>query len=301
MSVEGSAASEIAASLEASETQESENQFGGVEAVEHNEEAAQAEEDGFSRKFAALSRKEREFREHQSQWDADRAELEEYRRSKQEAESKANQKEEQMPLDYRLKRNPLETLAELGLDYETLTNLAINDGKMTPEMQMKLMQEDMLSSVDKKYGSRIEELQNQLEAKEQAEAQYKEQKAVAEFNNKISSHIESNAEAYELINANGANDLVYDVIEQHYNETERVLDIKDAAEAVESYLMEEAEKFMKLNKIKKLSQPQDEPKLFRESPTTLSNVQSASTPKLAERKLSIEESKKSAAQLIKWD
>ena len=50
---------------------------------------------------------------------------------------------------------------------------------------------------------------------------------------------------YELIQANEANDIIYDVIEEHYNETGRILDIEEAAEAVESYLEEEAEKLLK--------------------------------------------------------
>ena len=134
------------------------------------------------------------------------------------------------------------------------------------------------------------------EEQESLEAQNKETRAVEDFKTNIESHIQENLAEYELVNANEASDLVYDVIEQHFNETERVLDIKDAAEAVESYLMEEAEKFMKLNKIKGLQEQQIKPEeLFRESPTTLSNVQSAQTPKLADRKLSIEESKQSAA------
>ena len=102
MSVEGSAATSIAASLETSEESQ--------------------EEDGFSRKFAALSRKEREFRTQQTQWDQDKAELEEYRSSKQAEALAAQEAEANKPevksLEHRLRRNPLETLNELGLDYE---------------------------------------------------------------------------------------------------------------------------------------------------------------------------------------
>jgi len=268
-------------------------------------------QDEFSSKFAALSRKEKEFRVEKEQWESQRSEYEAMKAELEQLKAASNnnndtnneQVKEELPLEYRLRRNPLETLKELGLDYSTLTDLAINDGKMSPEMQMKLMQEDLDSKYEKKFGSQIEELKAEIAAKEKAESEARVQNAVEEFNNKINDHITSNAEEYELISANKANNLVYDVIEQHYNDSGRMLDVKEAADAVESYLLDEAQKLMKLNKLsglRKEAEPVNKPDLFRQSPTTLSNVQSAQTPKLAERKLSNEESKAKAAQLIKW-
>lgn len=313
---EGGVASEILASqfgeqivddgnleAQAAETQEETS-------TEHKEEKY---DDGFDRKFAALSRKDKELREEREAFASQKeemaalkAELEALKAPKEEA------KEPELPLEYRLKRNPMETLAELGIDYETLTNIAINDGKMSPEMQMKLMQEDLHHSMDKKYGSKLEEIQAKLDAKEQAEREEREaaeerqkeeavNKAVEDFTTKISSHIESEPEKYELVSANNAQDLIYDVIEEHYNDTGRILEIEEASDAVENYLMDEAKKLMKLKKLSGNSEPEIKPEDLFESPTTLSNVQSASTPKLAERKLTNEESKAKAASLIKWD
>ena len=69
------------------------------------------------------------------------------------------------------------------------------------------------------------------------------------FQDEIGDFVKQNGEDYELIGASEAEGLVYDVIEEHYNETGRILDLKEAADAVESYLEEEAGKLMKLKKI----------------------------------------------------
>lgn len=293
-----SIASEISTSLAApTETENPETEQVEDQSAEANEQ------DGFSRKFAALSRKEKEFRQERESWDAERTELEELRALKASLEQKP-EPEEKMPLDYRLKRNPLETLEEMGLDYETLTELVVSGGKMSPEMQMKLLQQDLDSKYDKKYGSEIEQLKAKIQEKEESEVAEREQKAVEDFKNKISSHIQESADEYELIIANDAMDLVYDVIEEHYNETNRVLDVKEAAPAVEKYLESEAQKLLKLKKLANLSgqeKQEEKPSFTFESPNTLTNAQSAAAPKGADRKLSIEESKAKAAQLIRWN
>ena len=52
------------------------------------------------------------------------------------------------------------------------------------------------------------------------------------FQEEIGSFVSQNE--YELINASEANGLVYDVIEEHYNDTGRILDMKEAADAVDN-------------------------------------------------------------------
>ena len=41
--------------------------------------------------------------------------------------------EPEIPLEYKLKQNPLKALEEMGLSYEKLTELMLNDGKLTSE------------------------------------------------------------------------------------------------------------------------------------------------------------------------
>ena len=115
--------------------------------------------------------------------------------------------------------------------------------------------------------------------------------------------VKNNKDSYEFVAHNEAKEVVYDVIEEHYNETGRILDIKDAVNAVESYLEEEAEKLFQLNKIKsrfepnRTPEPQEPP---RQSQTTLSNAHSAQAQERVARSLSDEESKREIAKMLRW-
>ena len=254
-------------------------------------------DDGFDRKFAALSRKDKEFRDEQASWQEEKAELEALRSEKAAKASESDAP--QMSIEQRLKRDPLGTLKDLGLSYDKLTELALNDGKLDSESLMNNKLDDMNSKWEETYGSKIKQLEEQIAEKEAAEITGKQEQAVEGFKDNINAHLTENEADFELISAYKANDLVFDVIETHYNETNRVLEISDACKAVEEHLLTE---YQKLSKIEKLQAKQEaKPSLFTESPTTLSNAQSAQASTSTERKLSVEESKANAASLIRWD
>ena len=265
-----------------------------AEEVEQSLEAAQEPEknDEFSRKFAALSRKEKEVRAREAEYEQRIAELE------QRFAAKEPQKEPEIPFDVRLRQNPLKALESVGLSYDKLTELALNDGKLTPDMQMKLMREELETD----YKSKFEDLENRLVEKEKGLEEQRYEDIKLGFQNEIESFVNSNGEEYELIKANDANDVVYEVIEEHYNETGKILDIKEAAEAVESYLEEEATKLLQLSKVRSKFNPGDnEQEPQRQSQVTLSNAHSAQANERVARKLSDEESKSAMAKMLQWD
>ena len=272
---------------------------------EETEEAKEVENesqnDEFSSKFAALSRKEKQIRERErqveqriAQFEARMAELES---AKKEPEV---QKEPEVPLEYRIRKNPLQTLEELGYSYEDLTKMVLNDGQMSTDMQMKLMREEL----ERDYRSKFEELENKLTEKEKAEEEAKYNETITQFKQDINDFV-NNSEEYELIQANEAYDLIYDVIEQYYEENQRILDTKEAADQVEQYLEEELRKV--LEKSKKLGnwKPDASQRVAetvqRQSPT-LSNSQSVTgVAQKTDKLLSREESIAALAPLIKWE
>jgi len=269
------------------------------EVEESLEQASEPEKsDDFSRKFAALSRREKEIRAKEAEYDKRIAELEERLNS-------FNQKSEpepepELPIEYRLKKNPLKALEEMGLSYDKLTELALNDGKLTPEMQMRLMREELEGDYKKKF----EELENRLLEKEKSDEQRRYDDIQRGFKNEIDEYVNSNLDKYELIQANEANDIIYDVIEEHYNDTGRILDIEEAAEAVENYLEEEAEKLLKLGKLRSkfgIENDLEQEESPRQSQVTLSNAMSAQANERVAKKLSDEESKALAAKMLQWD
>ena len=258
---------------EAAEPQEESNEFKDLEQPQDSE---------FDRKFAALSRKEKALRDRELELD-----------------KKYGNKEKELPLERRIRANPLKALEELGLDYDKLTELALNDGRLTPDMQMKLMREELENDYKDKFNS----LEERLNAKEKMEEEAKYDAVKQGFVGEINSFINENKSDFEYVAHNDATDVVYDVIEEHYNETGRILDIKEAVEAVESYLEEEAEKLLNLGKVKnRLTSMRDEyEQPQRQSQTTLSNAHSAQANERVARKLSDEESKSAMAKMLQWD
>jgi hypothetical protein len=282
--------------IENSKVQEDTGQLGQEQSTE--EEAPQQEDDKFSSKFAALSRKEKDIRSRESELERKIQEFEErFAQLNQPQEEPQEQQQEEIPLEFRLKKNPLQTLEEMGLGYDVLTKLAMNDGEMTPDLQMKIMREEL----ERDYKSKFEQLENRLLEKEQAEEEAKYQQVIDNYKAQIDEFIRSD-ENYELIQVNEAQDLVYDLIEEHHNETGRILDTKEAADQVEQYLQEEYQEVLKKSKkLGSMLAPQEAKPQIRQSPT-LSNSQSARgvTAASAERKLSEDESKARAASLIRW-
>ena len=264
-------------------------------AAENYDEPQQEEssQDQFASKFAALSRKEKALRDREAEYESKFEEME-----RRLAEYETQSQEPEVDWEQLLRRDPLRALEEAGLGYDKLTELSLNDGKLTPDMQMAAMREE----IERDYRRKFEDLEERLHAKEEAEAEEYYNSVQENFQHEIGSFINENNEAYELINASEANELVYDVIEEHYNETGRILDLKDAADAVESYLEEEAGKLMKLKKLSGRLDYNPEELFEPESQVTLSNDHAAQVVhENAQRMLSTEESKARAARMLQWD
>jgi len=265
----------------------------GYVADEYGEPQESSNQDQFASKFAALSRKEKALRDKELDYDS---KFEEMQKKLEDYESK--NKEPEVDWQTLLRKDPLRALEDIGLGYDKLTELALNDGKLTPEMQLKSMREDIEGDYKKKF----EELENRLNEKEEKEQEDYYNQVQDNFLGEIGDFINQSDETYELIQASNSNELVYDVIEEHYNETGRVLDIKEAADAVEGYLEEEANKLMKLKKLSsRLNINPRELEDF-ESQVTLSNNHAAQVVhEDAQRVLSNDESKARAARMLQWD
>ena len=268
---------------------------------DHNEYAAESyqeaedqgsSQDQFASKFAALSRKEKALRDRESEYESKFEEME-----RRLAEYEAQSQEPEVDWEHMLRNDPLRALEEAGLGYDKLTELALNDGKLTPDMQLAAMRQELENDYQRKF----EELEERLNAKEQSEVESYYDSVQENFQDEIAGVVMSDPDRFELVQASEASALVYDVIEEHYNETGRVLDIEEAADAVESYLEEEAGKLMKLKKLSsRLGIDPRELELMEQ--VTLSNDHSAQVNyEGANRMLSEEESKARAARMLQWE
>ncbi len=168
-------------------------------------------------------------------------------------------------------------------------------------MQMKLMREE----IEQGYKSKFEELEKKLTEREAKEQEQSLAAQISEAQKTVNGFIDGAGDEYELIRTNDAYDAVWSLIEKHYEETEELLDIKEAADHIETQLLENAKKHLNLNKIKKLMETKspkksEEPK--KPASQTLTNSQSQSGQGIDDRQelLSQEESLKKAAMLLKW-
>lgn len=259
------------------------------------EKARKAEEAAFAPKFAALSRKEKQLRDEKRALEAERAKF----KAEQEQREKEYKEKYIDAAVLKDRRAVLKLLEEKGVPFKELAEMVLNGGEPTADQ--------LTSDVEKKLRGEMEAIKKRLEEKEAKEQEEKMAQTIHGFKQELNAFIEKDPE-YELIRAQDAQDLVFEVIETHYKNTEAetgtgvLLSNKEAADAVEKFLLEDAKKLVDREKVKKLMQPPPAPPKTpgQKAAPTLSNTQSTQVPTQGTKKLSDEESKREAAKLIKW-
>lgn len=256
-------------------------------------------EDGkFASKFAALTRKDKELRDRERLFASKLSEYEE--KDKKYSAWEQEKARIEAEKDSWKKKNPFELLKDAGYTFEQLVEMQLNEQNPTPDMKLSRMQQEL----EEKTNSRIAELEAKLKAKEDAEAKAREEheqqqyeQVVQQFKTEIGDFVESNKETYELVHMHSAQDLVFQVIEEHHKSTSRVLDLETAVKAVEEHLEEEAKKIFEAKKFKQASTPQSQ--TAPQTAPTLSNALSQQAPQRTEKKLSRDESRAFAASMIR--
>lgn len=176
-------------------------------------------------------------------------------------------------------QSPIKALEMLGYNYNELSQAMLNDGNVTPEMQIGSVRAD------------IEAFKKQQEQKE-ADAQKREEEAslaeqnevIENFKGEIQDFIAENKANYPLIELYKQDKLVFASIDEHYNTTGKVASIQEACDHVEKYLEAEVEKAMGVEKIRAKVQPQpkvetkQDPWGYPRQQKTLNNQMSPSAP-----------------------
>lgn len=152
------------------------------------------------------------------------------------------------------KGNSKKALELLGLNYDELTKSVLQDGEVPAEVHIKRIDEKFDAF---KSAKEQEDKQRAEQAKLYAENQ--EQKAITDFKGEINTYLKDNAARYELIQFEGQEDLVFDVIDEHYNRTlnaetgiGKVMTKAEAADKVEQWLEQKEIKRKELAKVKTL-------------------------------------------------
>lgn len=244
-----------------------------------------------AKEFAALARKEKALREEKARFAKEMADM----KAELEALKKPKAEPVKEPLDVRLKKNPLEALAEIGMPYEKLTDLVLNNGKLPLEEQLHMIKEELES----KSKSEVEQLKKQIEEQNIQRQKEQEEHVINNFKLNITKFIE--APEYSVLADLGGADLVYDKIEEVYSQHGKVLEIKEAADLLksdfESKIKTLAEKLGLLKPVQKVA---DKPIAAPSNSATLSNKTATNLSAGSKPNMSLEEAKKAAANLLQW-
>ncbi len=226
--------------------------------------------DPLSSQYAVLARKEKALRAKVQQQDAAIKAREDALKQREEALlAKDNQYKQGYVSKEDFQKNPWKYLAESGISYDQITEMALNQSKADPHMTAKMEAlEAKLAAQEEAFKKRDEEFNRKQE--ETQTAAYKQALKAIERN--VSTLVKDNPE-YELIANTGSVQDVVELIEDVYKNgmgdeypAGTVLDDDTAAKMVEEYLEEEALKLSKLKKIQsKLQIPGTKTVTFKES------------------------------------
>ncbi len=151
----------------------------------------------------------------------------------------------------KLKSDPFGVLNELGLGYEQLTNLALN--QPTPD---QLSQQNEFRSLKAEIKALREEQENSKKSYADSQIQQREQ-AVKQITSDVKNLIAADP-AFETIKDTNSFNQVVKLIEKTFDEEGIVLNIEDAAREIEEELVNRFTKYAQLNKIQTRLKPKQE-------------------------------------------
>lgn len=241
------------------------------------------QDDDFSRKFAALSRRERAILEQEQRFKGERQSLTEYQKAKEAA-----------------KQNPVAYLKQLGLSVDDIVQHVLNEGQpATVEDEVKSIRAEIEAYKKKEAEA--------LESRKREEEELKNKQVIDGFKKKIVEFINQDTDRFEAIHTNEAYEDVFEVINNYFEKTGEVLSIEKAADSVEAHLVDDfkqtQERFSKLKKLAPkeptetdLLSPQD----TKPAPTLTNNITASSVASNSVKPRSREDSLKEAARLLRW-
>lgn len=194
--------------------------------------------------YNILARKERALRAKQQQ-------LDQAMRTREAAlvakEAELAAKDRQYATEYipkqRLKDETLNVFAEEGLSYDKITQDYLNQGVVHPQVDAHIKR---LEAKIQQMETKAEESQKNYVTAEQE--RYKA--AVKQISSDVSSLVKTDP-TFETIRATRSTKDVVDLIERTFKETGTVLSVEDACQEVENYLVAEALKLTRIDKIRK--------------------------------------------------
>jgi hypothetical protein len=262
--------------------------------------------DKFASKFAALTRKEKEFNEKFKSKET------EYAQKLSQIEENRKKFAPYEELDREISTNKskaLDFLLSKGLSIDEIGQMLMDHANPDPEVRMKKAVSETENSLRAELKALREEFENKETKKKQSEEEElkKQHEKVIQGVMADLTEFVNKSEDYELIKSYNNVDMVYEVMNQHYTEQVqkgipdqliKILSYKEACDAVEAHLDEQVTRTYEAKRAKQA--PKKEEQSVKQTSQTLSNTLSTEVPVSGERKLSRDELTKEAAKLLRW-
>lgn len=197
--------------------------------------ATDPQQEVWARKERAIRKQQQELQAERKRWESEQASL------KQKYESDYIPKEA-------LKSDPINTLLDMGLSYEQLTELVLT-GHNSQDPAVRALRNEIKALKD-----------GQLEAQKKQEEAVKQQydQAITQIKGEIKQLTDNNP-SFETIKQTGMHDAVLELITQTFEAEGYLMDVEEAAKQVEDYLLDEAVKLATLGKVQSRLKPQTPP------------------------------------------
>lgn len=234
------------------ESVETERQLDSNETpIETPAEAPAKAEETISSQYAVLARKEKALRLRDQQLRQREAAIKASEEAKKAPSAPAFDESKYVSKD-KLTQDPFSALAELGLNYEQLTNMLLN----APSPEARAQQD-----YTKKLEARLEALENgqtKVEKTFQEREAESRKQAVSQIKTEVKKLVMTDPAFETIKETNSYNDVV-ELIEQTFDKDGVLLTVEEATQQVEDYLVEEAMKIAKIKKIQQRLMPKESP------------------------------------------
>ncbi len=229
-------------------------------------EPAEATPDPIAEERQKLNRTRVDMERKRLAWERERKSHEERSASeKKDVEAKIKALEEKLAkaaeaeaLVEELKRNPYAGVKRGVIDYRSLTEQILADGNLTPEQTLAALKEELTGEL-RKRDEKLEKIEKERESERQRQEQEQAARMQRQIAADIDSHLNSNADKYELTIALEQQSEVFEYMKLYYKQHGRPPTVEEAAEAIENVLEMQAKKAASAKKVAALLKSAEQP------------------------------------------
>lgn len=153
----------------------------------------------------------------------------------------------------RIKSDPLKAIEFLGFTPEQFAQIQTNNGQIPVDVEVQKLKQE----IEKLRSERAQD-KTELQLAEERRAKEENERIVTSYKSQIGEYLKENESRYEFITFENQQDLVFEVINEHYARTSKdgeegeILSIQQAADKVEQHLEDRYNRAKKLNKVQTL-------------------------------------------------